>query len=137
MCSFQVYGASLRFTTCSNVLLPAPDSSLPPFPVPMPVIGNTSGKGIALPPLEFPTPANTSAWAYTACIGLYAATVLACFAPEVRRAGHLPFTILIAATSVTLYATGIPFPCAACSAPEVRPILRLARNLGAAIPQVY
>lgn len=51
------------------------------------VIGNTSGKGIAMPPLEFPTPANTSSWAYTACMGLYAATVLACFAPEVLFTG--------------------------------------------------
>lgn len=72
----------------ANVRSTVPASSLPPTPLFMLVIGNTSGKGIAMPPLEFPTPANTSSWAYTACMGLYAATVLACFAPEVSRARY-------------------------------------------------
>eukprot|EP00198_Chlamydomonas_reinhardtii_P008519 XP_001697856.1 hypothetical protein CHLREDRAFT_205942 [Chlamydomonas reinhardtii] len=46
------------------------------------VITNSSGKGLAVPPLDLTPPANASAWGYTACGALYLATVAACFAPE-------------------------------------------------------
>ncbi|KAG2441815.1 hypothetical protein HXX76_003424 [Chlamydomonas incerta] len=48
----------------------------------MAVITNSSGSGLAVPPLDLAPPANASSWGYTACGALYLATVAACFAPE-------------------------------------------------------
>ena len=71
-------------------LTPRPDP-IPSHPLPIPrtasVITNSSGKGLAVPPLDLTPPANASAWGYTACGALYLATVAACFAPEVGPLG--------------------------------------------------
>ncbi|GLC45483.1 hypothetical protein PLESTB_000318900 [Pleodorina starrii] len=53
------------------------------------VISHTSGKGLALPPLESGSPQNATSWGYTTCIALYLLTVTACFAPEALFAEDL------------------------------------------------
>ncbi|GIL50255.1 hypothetical protein Vafri_6479 [Volvox africanus] len=51
------------------------------------VISNTSGKGLAPPPLDLNLPQNPTSWGYATCTALYLLTVLACFAPETLYTG--------------------------------------------------
>ncbi|GLI63193.1 hypothetical protein VaNZ11_006090 [Volvox africanus] len=51
------------------------------------VISNTSGKGLAPPPLDLNVPQNPTSWGYATCTALYLLTVLACFAPETLYTG--------------------------------------------------